>query len=198
MTKLLFLALMAYGVSACGYRYVGQAEVDGVSYVPTISVPYTKGDPEGVITHAVMYALSSSGRFRAVSSGGDLLLQLEVVSDSHSRIGFRYDRDNPSGDREKNLLGVEERRSMEVRIAVEDTRSGKLVLEPKLLSAWADYDYTDPGSPRDLLFSKQDPIMQFSLGQLDSYEGGYDNVMRPLSVKIADKIVQTLFAQLAP
>jgi hypothetical protein len=77
---------------------------------------------------------------------------------------------------------------------------GEEVIQPFEVSAFVDYDYTDPGSPQDLMFrpasKNAESIMQFSLGQLDSYEGASDDasslVFRKLAEKIADQLVWKL------
>lgn len=187
MRSLLFLLLL----TSCGYRYTSQEDS-----VRTISIPYILGDPDALLNNELVYQLSSSGEFSCLLSGGDFILQVVLLSDTKERIGFRYDRDNPSGSLEKNLLGVEDCRSIVAMVSLVERTSGKVILEPSEVRASVDYDYTDPGSPRDLLFAKSEPIMPFSLGQLDSHEGAHDDAARPLFRQLSQKIVMGLVSKL--
>ncbi len=173
--------------SSCGYRYLGE-EKEGAA-TRSITVPYITGDVEGLLNNELVYQLSSSGKFQCFQSGGEVTLRVAWMTEEHDRIGFRYDRDNPSGRREKNLLGVEDRRSLTVEVSLLETSSQKILFGPSSITAYVDYDYTDPGSPRDQVLGRNDPVMQFSLGHLDSAEGAYDDASRPLFRKLSQKIV---------
>ncbi len=179
--------------SSCGYHYTSY---EGDKNPLSISVPYVQGDSDALFNSELIYQLSCSQEFSYVQSGGDLILKVKFLSDVHDRIGFRYDRDNPKGTLEKNLLGVEDRRIVIAEVSLLDAVSGRVLLEPTQVTAFADYDYTDPGSPRDLLFAKKQPIIKFSLGQLDSSEGAHDDASRPLFRKLSQKIVMGLLNKL--
>ncbi len=182
----LFSALL---LSSCGYHYTPQDGDSSRSY--TVTVPYIPGDSDATLNNELVYQLSASGHFRCVQSGGDYILQSKILSDTKSRIGFRYDRDNESGRIEKNLLGVEDRRAVTAEVSLLDTRTGNIVAGPFEVSSNVDYDYIDPGSPKDLLFKSQS-IIQFSVGQLDSYEGAYDDTARLIFRRLAEKITTGL------
>ncbi len=173
-------------LSSCGYQYRGQEDS---SQAVLLQVPYIPGDVDAMLNNELVYHLTASGFATCVRSGGDFILDVEILSDEQDRIGFRYDRDNPKGHLEKNLLGVEARRSIRAKLSIRDAISGRYVVKPKEIFACVDYDYTDPGSPRDQLFAQSIPMMQFSLGQLDSKEGAYDTAARPLFRSLAQKIV---------
>jgi hypothetical protein len=158
----------------------------------TISVPNISGDSDGWLSNEIVYQLGSSGCFICTQQEGEYSLVVDILSDTDERIGFRYDRDNPSGKLEKNLLGVEDRRTLVANISLVQKGSGKVVIGPSEVSASVEYDYTDPGSPKDLLFAKKEPIMPFSLGQLDSQEGAQNDAARPLFRKLAAQIVAGL------
>ena len=198
MRQSLYL-LTAVILSSCEYRYTSEDSVVSSNAV-RVTVPYIPGDADAIFNNELVYQMSASGHFLCVPSDGDYILRTVILSDTKSRIGFRYDRDNVLGSLEKNLLGVEDRRSIKVEITFKEAGSGKIVFGPVEVSSDADYDYTDPGSPRDLLFTSSSgnslPIMQFSLGQLDSYEGAYDSVSRTLFRKLAEKITEGLIQKL--
>ncbi len=93
------------------------------------------------------------------------------------------------------MLGVEDRRAVIAEVSLVDTRSGKIVAGPFEVSSDVDYDYIDPGSPKDLIFKTQS-IIQLSVGQLDSYEGAYDDTSYLVFRKLAEKITAGLVNQL--
>ncbi len=187
--KYLFVMPVFFVLSACEYKCAFQ---DREETALSIEVPYIQGDMDAQLNSSLIYELTASGRFSPVQKGGDLLLKVSFVSNAQDRIGFRYDRDNPSGKREKNLLGVEGRHTGEVEVLVIDNRTNKVLIGPCIVSSYIDYDYTDPGSPRDLLFADKEPVIQFSLGQLDSSDSAFDDSTKPLSHKLSQKIVQGL------
>jgi len=184
-----FYLFATVGLSSCGYHYSAQEGDSSRSYC--LTVPYIPGDSDAALNNELVYQLSASGHFRCVRSGGDYILRSKIISDTKSRIGFRYDRDNSTGAIEKNLLGVEDRRAVTAEVSLLDTRTGNIVAGPFEVSSNVDYDYIDPGSPKDLLF-KNRPIIQFSVGQLDSYEGAYDDTARLIFRKLAEKITAGL------
>jgi len=186
-------------LSSCGYRYTSEDSFLSLSKV-RIAVPYIPGDADAIFNNELVYQLAASGHFHCVTSDADYILQAIILSDTQSRIGFRYDRDNVSGSLEKNLLGVEDRRSVKAEISFIEAGSGKIVIGPIEVSSDVDYDYTDPGSPDDLLYTSPYghslSIMQFSLGQLDSYEGAYDSTSRGVFTRLAEKITEGLIQKL--
>lgn len=186
-------------LSSCGYRYTSEDSLISLGKV-RVAVPYIPGDADAIFNNELVYKLVASGHFLCVTSDADYILQTIILSDTQSRIGFRYDRDNVSGSLEKNLLGVEDRRTVKAEISFIEVGSGRIVIGPIEISSDADYDYTDPGSPDDLLYNSPSgsslSIMQFSLGQLDSYEGAYDSTARGVYASLAEKITEGLIQKL--
>jgi hypothetical protein len=181
--------------SSCGYHYTAyEGAYSGGG--PSISIPYIHGDPEAILNNELAFALASSGEFKVEQSGGDLCLEVALISDTNDRVGFRYDRDNPDGHLERNLLGVENRRTIIAEVTLTKSSTGKKIVSAETVTASVVYDYTDPGSPRDLLFSEVDPIIQFSLGQLDSFEGALDDSSRSIFRQLSQKIAMGLIGYL--
>ena len=191
--KFYFLALLF--LSSCGYHYIS-CEGSHSGGGPSISIPYIHGDPDAILNNELAHALASSGEFKVEQSGGDLYLQVVLVSDTNDRVGFRYDRDNQEGHLERNLLGVENRRTIVAEVTLTKAETGKKVISQQTVTASVVYDYTDPGSPRDLLFSEIDPVIQFSLGQLDSQEGALDDSSKPIFRQLSQKISMGLIGYL--
>lgn len=158
----------------------------------SLTVPYILGDENGFLQAQLMEQLEATGRFHCVQNGGTYLLQVNWIEDDQDRIGFRYDRDNPSGKREKNLLGVESRHRAKLEVSLLDANTQACVLGPFVVCSHVDFDYTDPGSPRDLLFADRMPVIQFSLGQLDSSEGAFDDSLSLLTQKLSKEIALVL------
>ena len=159
---------------------------------PSISIDKIESDVNTTMQRSLAKELASNAYYRYTPSGGRYTLKVKRLEEDHERIGFRYDRDNAKGTLEKNLLGVEDRHFIVVEVSLLDSYSQKVISGPHKVSASVDYDYTDPGSPRDLIFAKREPVMQFSLGQLDSYEGAYDSSTPILYRNLAKKIVAGL------
>jgi len=168
-------------MTSCGYHSFEGKET-------TISVPYIAGDERMELQAAIIRHVSHASPCHCIQKDGAYVLQVHILRDEQERIGFRYDRDNPAGKRERNLLGVESRRTLRVDVSI--LHQGQTIAGPFSLRASVDMDSTNPGSPRDLLFEQKQPIMQFSLGQLDSSEGAFDDAMTPLADRMAEQIAR--------
>ena len=163
----------------------------------SVSIPYIKGDREGQLGSELAKALSSSGMFDYVQNGGELTLQAAIITDGDDRIGFRFDRNPTTGTLRDNIVGTENRRSVSAQVTVVNTHTQEVVLATQVVSATADYDYVDSNSIRDLTFTEPNgtpqKVLDFSLGQLDSVEGGHDDssflIYRLLAQKIVDGLL---------
>src|SRR5437899_3061785 len=108
------VALLLVLLSSCGYRFENEEPV--LSTAKTITVPYVKGDTEGLLTNELIHQLTNAG-FNCLQGGGDLILNGVVVADNSERIGFRYDRHGPTGKRRHRLIASENRRVVTVEIS---------------------------------------------------------------------------------
>ncbi len=184
-------------LSSCGYHFTPSTyEGEQVS----LSIPYIQGDPRAQLNNELVKAFAITGRFALRQSGGDFFLQVELMSDTNDRVGYRYDRDTSSGKRLKNILGVENRRNIVAKVTLYDSHSGDVLFGPTPIKAFVDYDYVDPGSPRDLdTFTPYGPFpsIRYSYGQLNTVEGSHDDsssyIYAKMSQKIAECIVNQLF-----
>jgi hypothetical protein len=187
----LFLAL-----GGCGYRW--QPEFPCNEGRPTISVPYVAGDADGSLTAEMIRALAISGLCEVRQWGAKYRLQVSIVGAEGQTIGYRRDRQEISGESQKNLIASERRKTIAVQAALYDCESNKVALGPFRIEAYADFDYVDGDSIQDLVFIGPNGIRQvvlpFSLGQLESSEAAEEAAMRPLYVQIAKKIVDSIFA----
>lgn len=179
-------------LTACGYRMERGEKV-------SISVPYVIGDHEGALTEALARAISRTANFQYAKDDGDWILQAKITKVNNDRIGYRYDRDDESGKRRDNIVGVENRKEILVEVSVVDAATDRLIAGPQVIKAYADYDYVDPNSLRDLSFI--DPAtgtrvtsIAFSLGQLDSVGSAGEDAIYPVYRILAQKIVDGLIA----
>jgi hypothetical protein len=188
-----FLFLVLTG---CGYRW--QPETSHEEGGPTISVPYVLGDADGSLTAEIVRALAVSGFGKVRQWGAQYRLQVSIAGAEGQTIGYRRDRQEISGESQKNLVASERRKTIAVKAAVVESESNKLFLGPFRIEGYADFDYVDGDSIQDLVFIRPKGISQvvlpFSLGQLESSEAAEEAAMRPLYVQIAKKIVDSIFS----
>jgi hypothetical protein len=190
VNKLFFIFfILPFFVSGCGYRFTPNTyEGERIS----LTIPYIQGDPSALLNNTLAASFSNSGRFRCIQGGGDFNLEVVMLSDLNDRIGYRYDRDDVTGSRKPNVLGVENRRHIVAQLTLYNARSGSVILGPIPIKAWVDYDYVDYGSPRDLNTLTPVgtvPTIQYSYGQLNTVEGAHDDASVYLYQKLADQIV---------
>jgi len=178
-------------LASCGYHF----QKDEAPL--TLSIPYIKGDPEGLFEAELARALSQSGRFDYIQQGGMLILEVAIIAEGDDRIGYRFDRDPTSGKLRDNIVGTENRLTASAEVKLVNSYTQEVILGPKVIRAYADYDYVDSNSIRDLTFftpgGTPEKVLDFSLGQLDSVEGAHDDalavVYRHLARKIAEGIL---------
>lgn len=166
-------------LTSCGYRW-DQENVGLPSQYSTISVPYVKGDLDGLLTAAIIKEVVRSGLFDYMYYGGSLILNVELIDIEEDNIGFRYDR-KKRGTLTKDVIPTEERITIYVDIWITEAATCKNVLGPVRLSASVDYDHD--------YYSSRDGINIFSLGQLSDLEAAYDAVQVPLRREIAKKVI---------
>ena len=181
--------ILPFFLSGCGYRFTPTTyEGERIS----LTIPYIQGDPSALLNNTLVASFSNSGRFRCIQGGGDFNLEVVMLSDLNDRIGYRYDRDDVTGSRKPNVLGVENRRHIVAQLTLYNASSGSVIIGPIPIKAWVDYDYVDYGSPRDL--NTQTPVgtvptIQYSYGQLNTVEGAHDDASVYLYQKLSDQIV---------
>lgn len=196
--KSVFFAVLLFAamLTGCGYHFEGS---DVESGPVTISVPYIKGDPEGMLSAELVKALSSSGQFDCVQLGGMLNLEVAIIAEGDDRIGYRFDRDPTSGHLRDNIVGTENRFTVSADVKLIDTYSNQILIGPLVVKAHNDYDYVDSNSIRDLTFftpnGTPEKVLDFSLGQLDSIEGAHDDSYAVVFKHLAQKIVDGIIAQ---
>jgi hypothetical protein len=175
-------------VPGCGYHRI-LSDQGGQS---TLSIPYFCKDQTGRLTEAVIRSCSQSSAFRYVSSKeGRWILRGEVCSDVMEDVGYRYDRE-PSGERVHRLIATEGNRSVKIKVSLIDSVSQKVVLAPFIIEGNSDFDFIDPNSPADVVFTdlegREKEVIVFSLGQLDSRFSAESNAAEAAYKMIGEKV----------
>ena len=171
-------------------------KADSGSDSRTISVSYLTGDDKGLLTDAVIKALSLSGSFKYVCNNGDYTLKGEVIESKIQQTGYEYDKTITTGERINRLIPNEGRAEKAALISLIDTSSGKTVYGPFSVKASSDFDFVNTDSVQSTSFldvaGNRQSVLFFSLGQLDSEEGAQDisseAVNKNLSKKIAEGV----------
>lgn len=190
LRKIPFLLILI--LAACGYRVEGDDSSQGTT---SVSIPYIKGDRDGLLINALAESLSSSSLFQYTYSGGHCILEASIIADGDDRVGFRYDRNPTTGELRDNIVGTENRRTLAVEIKLLEAHSDKVLFGPETIRVEAEYDYVDDNSIYDLVFygnGSPQTVLNFSMGQLDSFKGGHDDTHALLYNRAAEKIVSRL------
>ena len=186
------LLLFSLFFASCGYHFQNKNEQ------PTLSVPYAKGDNEGMLTAAIVKEVSTTGGYDYVKSGGDYTLKVIVVGDGQETIGYRYDRNEFSGELQHNLKPTENRRKITAQISLVDNATDQVVIGPLHITSSTDFDYVDINSIASLATvtpsGRKETVMELSLGQLDSIEGAQDDAIAPIYHDLAQKISDAIRA----
>ncbi len=163
--------------SGCGYHF-GLGELP--DQYSTISIPYAKGDFDGAFTTEVIRQFATTGSFKYVRTGGDLILKITLIDFDDDNIGFRYYKDK-EGKRTRETIPVETRLFATAQVSVIDACTGVVVLGPAAIEASTDFDHN--------YYSTRNSINVFSLGQLTDFDEAYDAAIRPLNQCLAKKVV---------
>lgn len=149
----------------------------------TLSIPYIKGDTDGSLTAELIRAVAHSGCFCYVSSGGGFRLEVKLIELDDENVGFRYDH-KKSGKRRKVIVPTETRARAEAVLSLIETASGRCVIGPISVTAYADFDH---------FYYGHHEVNTFSLGQLTDTEGAHTAALRPLNKKLAEQIIEILY-----
>jgi len=192
----LYLFIWLLGATGCGYQW----HSDYPSNVrPVIAVPFVPGDEEGLLTEEIIGRLSSSGLAKVAASKGDYRLSFKILGQCGSQIGYRRDPQKIKNNIQKNLLAAEMRKTITAEVTLFEGTTENIALGPYQISAWADYDYLDGDSYQDLTFPGPHGapilVLPFSLGQLEDAESAALAATKPLYRKLAQKIVDVIFAE---
>lgn len=188
--RVVCVLILMMGVSSCGYRMTHESSFGQCT---TLSVPYVKGDLDGRLTTAIIKKLSESSKWHYAQEQGDCVLDIEVVRHDNSQIGYQYDRVKSTAELIDRLIPNEGRRTVRVRLNILDAAREQVLHGPYEIEASADYDFVNFDTYKDLAFVNEEGIAQsvltYSLGQLDSEEGGMEAVLAAVYQTLAEKIL---------
>jgi hypothetical protein len=175
----LYLLILAgwCNLASCHYQF-GRGEL--AQRYATISVPYAEGDQEGDLTTQVIKNLSTSGAFRYVNTGGDLILKIKLIEVRDENIDFRYDR-KKRGKLKHSIIPTETRLTVLAEVSLIESGTGQMIRGPTQITASTEFDHT--------YYSTRDEINVFSLGQLTDIDAAQDAAMHPLNRHLAERIV---------
>lgn len=177
MYRIIILLACLITLTGCGYRW-GQGGL--AERYHTITVPYVKGDRDGVITASIIRRLTESGAYEYRNCSATLVLNVKLIDIRDENIGFRYDRQK-GGMLDDTIIPTETRLTAVAEVSLVDSRNCCALLGPVLIRASVDFDHD--------YYNSRDGINVFSLGQLSDYGEAYDAAQRPLSEALAMKIV---------
>lgn len=176
-------------LTSCGYRLSGSEE----KVSSRVSIPYVKGDLDGQLTAAIITKFSTSSRWQYVQDAADLVLDIEILESDRHYIGYKYDRVKSTAELINRLIPNEGRRTLKVKLQLLDAKKEHTVYGPYEIEAFADYDFVNFDTYKDLAFVNQEgvaeSVLSFSLGQLDSEEGGKEAVQAAVYQNLAEKIL---------
>lgn len=175
--QIFYLLPLVYLLSGCQYQF-GRGELS--ERYTTISVPYIEGDQRGELTTEVIKKLSTSGAFRYISQGGDLVLKVKLIEFREENIDFRYDR-KKTGKLKKSIIPTETRLNAIAEVLLIEGGTNQVVRGPTRVVASAEFGHT--------YYATRDEINIFSLGQLNDIDAAREAVMYPLNRHLAERIV---------
>lgn len=188
--RLLFFFLI---LTSCGYN-LGRTRN---SEKALISVPYIKGDFNGLFTNELIKQISYSPTLDYRFSNADYLLKVDIITEATKQIGYKYDRNNKN-KRKDSIRATEGRQIIIAEVQVIDLRRNCVKFGPFQVKADADFDYVDPDSLNDLSFideqGQRRTVLSFSLGQLQPIESAEEATLKPLYECLSKKIVDAILA----
>lgn len=186
------LVSLCLALSGCGYHFPSESSIAPL----TLYVPYVKGDYEGRLTSELTARLSDAGALVLSQAHARYVLDVEVIRSEEENIGYEYDHATFSSVLKKRLLANENRKTLFAKVSLKDSRTGELLFGPEIVSAYGEYDYINGDSASFLSFvdlaGNLVPVLQYSLGQLDSIEGADVDVLTPIYRVLSQKIATGL------
>jgi hypothetical protein len=170
------IAVLLFLATSCGWHHARQTP-------STLSVPYVKGDSDGLLTAELIQQLEKQGTFSYAQNGGEYTLQVSLLDSKSENIGFRYDPKKLENGKRKTIPD-ETRRKLLAKVTVVNSASQKIILGPAYILGQADFDHE--------YYNLNSDTNKFSLGQLTDIDTTYDVVDIPLHRDLATQIAQYL------
>lgn len=176
LRRIIFVIIVCCLNSSCGYQVLRRINVPY-----TIFIPYIEGDLDGNLTTTLIQKITDLGYFIPVSGISDFVIKARIKSRIIDPIGFQFAPNN------RNIIANENRYTIEIEFSILSGKTKEKLFGSFFIKESIDYDFLDQ-YPCKHLTEKEEPTVNFSLGQLDSREGALYNSIDPLFHKITDKI----------
>lgn len=181
-------------LTSCGYQW-------GTPAYTHLSIPFVAGDEEGNLTTELIRTFAANGMHVVAPSKAHYRLEVSLAPIHTEQIGYRLDRQKIKGEVQKNMVGIESRRTRGATVSLVNLTTGEVEIGPMQIYAEIDYDYYDGDSSEELAFTAPSgaphTVLSFSLGQLESPESAGDAAMRPLNRRLSQLILESIRGALA-
>ena len=178
MRNILYLGLCLL-FSSCGYRFGSGGMIERYN---SVCIPYVDGDNEGLLTTALIRAMTTKGALAYSSYGSDLVLKVCLLPPLDTNIGFGFAPDDEEDDHFSDIIVSNEARlTMTATFSLIDRRTGTCVLGPCEAISSLTYDFEPDLTNVD--------FHAFSLGQLEMHNLALDAATPSLYRILAEKIV---------
>lgn len=184
--QIIILILICCFNSSCGYHFLNKTK-----FPYTIFIPYIEGDIDGSLTNIFIQKMTDLGYFKPVSGISDFIIQARINSNLVEPIGFHF----ASKTKDRNLVANENRHTIALEFSVLSGTTQEKLFGPYFIKEFVDYDFLEQ-YPCNISTKKEESIVNFSLGQLDSREGGLSSSADPLFHKITDKMSRIILCTL--
>ena len=175
---IILIFFCSLSLTSCGYRF-GTGECLG--QYRSVCIPYVEGDREGLLTTALIHAVTTSGTLAYRSYGSDLSLRVCLLDPLDTNIGFGYAPPQDEGGKSKIVVSNEARLTLTACVSLIDRCTGECVFGPSEVTTSLTYDFEpDLGNVDE---------HAFSLGQLEMHNLAHDAALPPLYTRLAQKIV---------
>lgn len=190
-----FVSIIAVASLLTGCSYTAPTNQFGED-VAVMSISLIRGDEDGYLRDDLARQLSRSPGYAYSSSSGPYRIDVKIDKDSAEKIGYAWDEEPLTGAFIQRLYPNEGRRIVKATVSVTDTQQNKVVIEPFVVTASAEFDFVNPTALKNIEFRDMDgqehSVLQYSLGQLDSEEGAKAESFQPLASELSKQIMQAL------
>ena len=183
-------------LALCSCRYQDAALNINGSTTITTSIPVIKKDPNGLLRNYLAREMAQTGSLYYKDSGAKYALKVKIDKDDDSHVSFMWDRDPVTDENLHVYYPSEGMREVVAKVELVDASTGEAVIEPFFIDARTYFDFVNPTVKNSVQFRDalggDEPILQYSLGQLDSEEGAKAESFDPVYKRLAKKIVSRL------
>jgi len=159
--------------------------------IPAIHVPYITKDTSGVFTQALCQEVALHGG--TVSEDARYTLKAKLFLVSKNITAYQYTQSLDSEEYGNRLGPVQATKKVVVEIELYDNKKKKIVIPATLLQVEQRYDFSNANSQRDIAepisLTEATPILELSLGRLDSMSGADSAAEDSIAVAVAKKIL---------